>query len=125
MDTFEHDLNRYLKTQEDAANYDEYIDELTDKKWSELSKEVETKLASNTSWDDEYTTTRIINREPIETGAVFEDLIKEHIESERFARALAKLIASDAGSQVRVCLAQLHAASHAHNLALVAASNPD
>ena len=122
MDPVEQDLNRYLKELEEADKLDARIDELTDKKWEELTKEVEVNLASPNAWDEEFTASRIINREPAETAVVFEDLIREHLESERFVRLLTKLIASDAGSEVRVCLAQLHAASHARNLAVAEAA---
>lgn len=117
MDTFEHDLNRYLKTQEDAANYDEYIDDLTDKKWSEIVKEVTSNLESPNSWCDEYTVARTIKGKQIESACCFADLIREHIDSDRLQRILSVLIASPAGAEFRTALAHLHAASHSRNLA--------
>ena len=117
-DPVESDLRRYLKELEEADKQDEHIDNLTDKKWAEIEQGVYLQLSSPHSWDDEYQTSRIINGRPIESACCFADLITEHLESERFSRLLAELIASPAGEQVRASLAQLHAAAHAHNLAL-------
>ena len=116
-DPVESDLRRYLKELEEADKQDEYIDELTDKKWAEIEQGMYLQLSSPHSWDDEYQTSRIINGGPVESACCFADLITEHLESERFSRLLAELIASPAGENVRTALVQLHAASHAHNLA--------
>ena len=116
-DPVESDLRRHLKELEEADKQDEYIDELTDKKWAEIEQGMYLQLSSPQSWDDEYQTSRIINGGPVESACCFADLITEHLESERFSRLLAELIASPAGGNVRTALAQLHAASHAHNLA--------
>ena len=117
IDPVESDLRRYLKEIEEADKLDEYIDNLTDKKWAEIEQGMYVTLCSANSWDDEYPVSRIINGQPFESACVFEDLIREHLDSERFVRLLAKLIASPAGAEVRTALVQLHAASHAHNLA--------
>lgn len=116
-DPVESDLRRYLKELEEADKQDEYIDNLTDKKWAEIEQGMYLQLSSPQSWDDEYQTSRIINGGPAESAYCFADLITEHLESERFGRLLAELIASPSGNQVRLALAQLHAAAHAHNLA--------
>ena len=117
-DPVESDLRRYLKDLEEADKQDEYIDNLTDKKWAEIEQDMYLQLSSPNSWDDEYQTSRIINGGPFESACCFADLITEHLESERFSRLLAELIASPAGENVRTALVQLHAAAHAHNLAL-------
>lgn len=117
-DPVESDLRRYLKELEEADKQDEYIDELTDKKWAEIEQGMYLQLSSPQSWDDEYQTSRIINGGPAESACCFADLITEHLESDRLQRLLAELIASPAGENVRTALAQLHAAAHAHNLAL-------
>lgn len=124
-DPVESDLRRYLKELEEADKQDEFIDNLTDKKWAEIEQGMYLQLSSPTSWDDEYQTSRIINGCPAESACCFDDLIREHLESERFSRLLAELIASPAGENVRTALVQLHAASHAHNLAKAEATNPD
>ena len=116
-DPVESDLRRYLKDLEEADKQDEHIDNLTDKKWAEIEQGMYVTLCSENSWDDEYPVSRIINGGPFESACCFADLITEHLESERFSRLLAELIASPSGNQVRLALAQLHAASHAHNLA--------
>ena len=116
-DPVESDLRRYLKDLEEADKQDEYIDNLTDKKWAEIEQGMYLQLSSPNSWDDEYQTSRIINGGPFESACCFPELIIEHLESERFGRLLAELIASPSGNQVRLALAQLHAAAHAHNLA--------
>lgn len=118
IDPVESDLRRYLKEIEEAEKLDEHIDNLTDKKWAEIEQGMYVTLCSANSWDEEYPVSRIINGYPAESACVFEDVIREHLDSERFVRLLAKLIASPAGEQVRASLAQLHAAAHAHNLAL-------
>lgn len=125
IDPVESDLRRYLKELEEADKLDEYIDNLTDKKWAEIEQGMYVTLCSANSWDEEYPVSRIINGYPAESACVFEDVIREHLDSERFARLLAKLIASPAGDEVRTALVQLHAASHAHNLAKAEATNPD
>ena len=117
-DPVESDLRRYLKELEEADKQDEHIDNLTDKKWAEIEQGMYLQLSSPQSWDDEYQTSRIINGGPVESACCFADLITEHLESERFSRLLAELIASQAGENVRTALVQLHAAAHAHNLAL-------
>lgn len=117
IDPVESDLRRYLKELEEADKLDEYIDNLTDKKWAEIEQGMYLQLSSPYSWDDEYQTSRIINGGTAESACCFDDLIREHLESERFSRLLAELIASPAGENVRTSLVQLHAASHAHNLA--------
>ena len=117
-DPVESDLRRYLKELEEADAYDEHIDKLTDLKWAEIEQGMYVTLCSANSWDEEYPVSRIIKgNRPVESACVFEDVIREHLESERFSRLLAELIASPAGEQVRASLAQLHAAAHAHNLA--------
>ena len=117
MDPVEQDLNRYLKELEEADKLDARIDELTDKKWEEIEQGMYLQLSSPESFDDEYPVSRIINGGPAASACCFDDLIREHIESERFSRLLAELIASPAGANVRTALVQLHAAAHAHNLA--------
>ena len=117
-DPVESDLRRHLKDLEEADKQDEHIDELTDKKWAEIEQGMYLQLSSPHSWDDEYQTSRIINGGPVESACCFADLITEHLESDRLQRLLSDLIASPAGEQVRASLAQLHAAAHAHNLAL-------
>ena len=117
-DPVESDLRRHLKDLEESDKRDEYIDELTDEKWAQIERQVTAKLYSPQSWDEEYQTSRIINGGPVESACCFPELIIEHLESERFGRLLAELIASPSGNQVRLALAQLHAAVHAHNLAL-------
>lgn len=117
LDPVESDLRRYLKEIEEADAYDEHIDKLTDLKWAEIEQGMYVTLCSANSWDEEYPVSRIINGCPFESACVFEDVIREHLDSERFVRLLAKLIASPAGAEVRTALVQLHAASHAHNLA--------
>ena len=118
LDPVESDLNRYLKELEEADAYDEYIDKLTDLKWAEIEQGMYVTLCSANSWDEEYPVSRIIKgNRPVESACCFDDLIREHLDSERFSRLLAKLIASPAGAEVRTALVQLHAASHAHNLA--------
>ena len=117
LDPVDQDLSRHLKDLEESDKRDEYIDNLTDKKWAEIEQGMYVTLCSANSWDEEYPVSRIINGYPAESACVFEDVIREHLDSERFARLLAKLIASPAGAEVRTALVQLHAASHAHNLA--------
>ena len=117
LDPVESDLRRYLKEIEEADKLDEHIDNLTDKKWAEIEQGMYVTLCSANSWDEEYPVARIINGCPFESACVFEDVIREHLDSERFVRLLAKLIASPAGAEVRTALVQLHAAAHAHNLA--------
>lgn len=118
LDPVESDLRRYLKELEEADKLDEHIDKLTDKKWAEIEQGMYVTLCSANSWDEEYPASRIIKgNRPVESACCFDDLIREHIESERFSRLLAKLIASPAGAEVRTALVQLHAAAHAHNLA--------
>lgn len=116
-DPVESDLRCYLKELEEADAYDEHIDNLTDKKWAEIEQGMYVTLCSANSWDEEYPVSRIIKGNPFESACVFEDVIREHLDSERFVRLLAKLIASPAGDEVRTALVQLHAAAHAHNLA--------
>ena len=116
-DPVESDLRRYLKELEVADKQDERIDNLTDKKWAEIEQGMYLQLSSPQSWDDEYPVSRIINGGTAASACCFDDLIREHLGSERFSRLLAKLIASPAGAEVRTALVQLHAASHAHNLA--------
>lgn len=118
IDPVESDLRRYLKEIEEADKLDEHIDNLTDKKWAEIEQGMYVTLCSANSWDEEYPVSRIIKgNRPVESACVFEDVIREHLDSERFVRLLAKLIASPAGAEVRTALVQLHAAAHAHNLA--------
>ena len=116
-DPVESDLRRYLKELEEADKQDEHIDNLTDKKWAEIEQGMYLQLSSPHSWDDEYPVSRIINGGPKESACCFDDLIREHLGSERFSRLLAELIASPSGNQVRLALAQLHAAANAHNIA--------
>ena len=116
-DPVESDLRRYLKELEEADKQDEFIDELTDKKWAQIERQVTAKLYSPGSFDEEFTTSRMVKGKQVESACCFAELITEHLESERFGRLLAKLIASPAGAEVRTALVQLHAASHAHNLA--------
>ena len=118
MDPVESDLNRYLKELEEADAYDEHIDKLTDLKWAEIEQVMYLQLVQPGSWDEEYPIARIIKGKTVESACCFAELITEHLESERFTRLLAELIASPAGNLVRASLAQLHAAAHAHNLAL-------
>ena len=125
LDPVDQDLRRHLKELEESDKRDEYIDNLTDKKWAEIEQGMYLQLSSPHSWDDEYPTSRIINGYPAESACCFDDLIREHIESERLSRLLAKLIASPAGAEVRTALVQLHAASHAHNLAKAEAAYSD
>lgn len=117
-DPVESDLRRYLKELEEADKQDEYIDNLTDEKWEQIERHVTAKLYSPGSFDEEFTTSRMVKGKQVESACCFPELIIEHLESERFGRLLAELIASPSGNQVRLALAQLHAASHAHNLAL-------
>ena len=126
MDPVDQDLRRYLKELEEADKQDEYIDELTDKKWAQIEKEVIGNLESLNSWDDEFTIARLRLGAQVESAYCFVDLLTEHLEnSERLQRLLADLISQPQGAAVRVALAQLHAASHAHNLAKAEATNPD
>ena len=117
-DPVESDLRRYLKDLEEADKQDEFIDELTDKKWAQIEKEVVGNLKSLNSWDYDFTVSRLHRGAQVESAYCFVDLITEHLESERFGRLLADLISQPQGAAVRVALAQLHAAAHAHNLAL-------
>ena len=117
-DPVESDLRRYLKELEDADKRDEYIDNLTDKKWAQITEEVVNKLSRHASFDEEFTTSRTVKGMPFESACCFAELITEHMESERLQRLMSDLISSPAGEQVRASLAQLHAAAHAHNLAL-------
>lgn len=118
LDPVESDLRRHLKDLEESDKRDEYIDELTDEKWEQIERQVTAKLYSPGSFDEEFTTSRMVKGKQVESACCFPELIIEHMESERFGRLLAELIASPSGNQVRLALAQLHAASHAHNLAL-------
>lgn len=119
LDPVESDLRRHLKELEEYDKRDEYIDNLTDKKWAQLEKEVIGNLESLNSWDDEFTVSRLHRGEQWESAYCFVDLITEHLNnSERFQRLLADLISQPQGAAVRVALAQLHASAHAHNLAL-------
>lgn len=118
MDPVDQDLSRYLKDIEESDKRDEYIDTLTDNKWAQITKEVVNKLSRHASFDEEFTTSRIIKGKTVESACCFAELITEHMESERFTRLLAELIASPSGNLVRASLAQLHAASHAHVIAL-------
>lgn len=118
MDPVDQDLSRHLKDLEEADKRDEYIDDLTDKKWAQITKEVVNKLSRHASFDEEFTTSRTVKGKTVESACCFSELITEHLESERFTRLLAELIASPSGNLVRASLAQLHAAAHAHNLAL-------
>lgn len=118
-DPVESDLRRHLKDLEEADKQDEYIDELTDEKWAQIEKEVVGNLESLNSWDDEFTIARLHRGAQVESAYCFVDLLTEHLEnSERLQRLLADLISQPQGAAVRVALAQLHAAAHAHNLAL-------
>ena len=117
MDPVDQDLRRHLKELEEADKRDEHIDELTDEKWAQIERQVTAKLYSPGSFDEEFTTSRMVKGKQVESACCFADLITEHLESERFSRLLAELIASPAGENVRTALVQLHAASHAHNLA--------
>ena len=125
QDPVESDLRRHLKDLEEADKQDEYIDNLTDKKWAEIEQGMYLQLSSPNSWDDEYQTSRIINGGPFESACCFAELITEHLESERFSRLLAELIASPAGKNVRTALARLHAAVHAYALALALAQDSE
>lgn len=116
-DPVDQDLSRHLKELEEADKRDEYIDNLTDKKWAQITEEVVNKLSRHASFDEEFTTSRTVKGKMVESACCFAELIIEHLESERFGRLLAELIASPSGNQVRLALAQLHAAAHAHNLA--------
>ena len=118
MDPVDQDLYRHLKELEEADKRDEYIDNLTDKKWAQITEEVVNKLSRHASFDEEFTTSRTVKGKMVESACCFAELITEHMESERLQRLMSDLIASPAGEQVRASLAQLHAASHAHNLAL-------
>ena len=117
-DPVESDLRRYLKELEEADKQDEHIDNLTDEKWAQITEEVVNKLSRHASFDEEFTTSRTVKGKMVESACFFADLITEHLESDRLQRLLSDLIASPAGEQVRASLAQLHAAAHAHNLAL-------
>ena len=116
-DPVESDLRRHLKELEEADKQDEHIDNLTDEKWAQIERQVTAKLYSPGSFDEEFTTSRMVKGKQVESACCFPELIIEHLESERFGRLLAELIASPSGNQVRLALAQLHAAAHAHNLA--------
>ena len=120
MDPVESDLRRYLKDLEEADKQDEYIDNLTDKKWAQIEKQVVGNLESLNSWDDDFTIARLHRGAQWESSAYcFVDLITEHLNnSERLQRLLADLISQPQGAAVRVALARLHAAAHAHNLAI-------
>lgn len=118
MDPVDQDLSLHLKELEEADKRDEYIDILTDKKWAQITKEVVNKLSRHASFDEEFTTSRTVKGKTVESACCFAELITEHMESERLQRFLSDLIASPAGEQIRAALAQLHAAAHAHNLAL-------
>ena len=118
LDPVESDLHRHLKELEEAGKRDEYIDNLTDKKWAQITEEVVNKLSRHASFDEEFTTSRTVKGKTVESACCFAELITEHMESERLQRLMSDLIASPAGEQVRAALAQLHAAAHAHNLAL-------
>ena len=118
-DPVESDLRRYLKELEEADKQDEHIDNLTDEKWEQITEEVVNKLSRHASFDEEFTTSRTVKgKMVVESACCFAELITEHMESERLQRLMSDLIASTAGEQVRASLAQLHAAAHAHNLAL-------
>lgn len=118
MDPVDQDLYRHLKDLEEADKRDEYIDSLTDKKWAQITEEVVNKLSRHASFDEEFTTSRTVKGKMVESACCFAELITEHMESERLQRLMSDLIASPAGEQVRASLAQLHAAAHAHIIAL-------
>ena len=119
MDPVDQDLRRHLKDLEESDKRDEHIDNLTDKKWAQIEKEVIGNLESLNSWDDEFTIARQQRGRMVESAYCFVDLLTEHLNnSERLQRLLADLISQPQGAAVRVALAQLHAAAHAHNLAL-------
>lgn len=101
----------------EAADREAAMDALTDKKWAEIEQVMYLQLVQPGSWDEEYPIARIIKGKTVESACCFSELIAEHLESERFTRLLAELIASPSGNLVRASLAQLHAAAHAHNLA--------
>ena len=119
MDPVDQDLRRHLKELEEADKQDEFIDNLTDEKWAQIEKEVIGKLESLNSWDDDFTISRMYRGAQVESAYCFVDLLGEHLNSsERLQRLFADLISQPQGVAVRVALAQLHAAAHAHNLAL-------
>ena len=118
LDHVESDLARYMREESRIAAEQDRLDKLTDKKWAQIEKEVVGNLESPNSWDDEFTVSRLHRGEQWESAYCFIDLITEHLNnSERFQRLLADLISQPQGAAVRVALAQLHAAAHAHNLA--------
>lgn len=118
MDPVDQDLSIHLKDLEEADKRDEYIDNLADKKWAQITEEVVNKLSRHASFDEEFTTSRTVKGKMVESACCFAELITEHMESERLQRLMSDLIASTSGEQVRAALAQLHAASHAHVIAL-------
>ncbi len=118
LDAVEADLARYMREESRIHAEQDRLDKLTDKRWAQIEKEVVSNLESPTSWDDEFTIARLHRGEQWESAYCFADLLTEHLNnSERFQRLLADLISQPQGAAVRVALAQLHAAAHAHNLA--------
>ena len=118
LDPVEADLARYMREESRIAAEQDWLDKLTDKKWAQIEKEVVGNLESLNSWDDEFTIARPHRGRMVESAYCFVDLLTEHLEnSERLQRLFADLISQPQGEAVRVALAQLHAAAHAHNLA--------
>lgn len=118
LDPVEADLARYMREESRIHAEQDRLDALTEKKWAQLEKEVIGNLESLNSWDDEFTIARLHRGAQVESAYCFVDLITEHLEnSERLQRLFADLISQPQGAAVRVALAQLHAAAHAHNLA--------
>ena len=118
LDAVEVDLARYMR--EESLVYAEQVrlDALTEKKWAQIEKEVIGNLESLNSWDDEFTIARLNRGRMVESAYCFVELLTEHLNnSERLQRLMADLISQPQGEAVRVALAQLHAAAHAHNLA--------
>ena len=120
LDAVEVDLARYMREESRIHAEQDRLDALTEKKWAQLEKEVIGNLESLNSWDDDFTIARLHRGAQWESSAYcFVDLITEHLNnSERLQRLLADLISQPQGAAVRVALAQLHAAAHAHNLAI-------
>ena len=118
LDSVDVDLARYMREESRIHAEQDRLDKLTEKKWEQLENEVIGNLESLTSWDDEFTIARLHRGEQWESAYCFVDLLTEHLNnSERLQRMLADLISQPQGAAVRVALAQLHAAAHAHNLA--------
>ena len=118
LDSVEADLARYMREESRIHAEQDRLDKLTDKKWAQIEKEVVGNLESLNSWDDEFTVSRLHRGAQRESAYCFVDLLTEHLNnSERLQRLFADLISQPQGAAVRVALAQLHAAAHAHNLA--------